>query len=192
MISRTRESVRFLRRGEKALDARFTLTADDRVRLALRQTSADGLAGRWMSDPVGPRRPADGTCVPRVLRIACAAQSLFIQRSVPVAQSIRRRPDMKLFLDDYRPAPCGWIPVRTPTDFQYLVSSFDWDVISFDHDLSAQHTEVTGEELLHWMFREGHLPRQKPRVHSTHTATPRLQRFIDSRWRETTGRGARR
>ena len=90
---------------------------------------------------------------------------------------------MRLYLDDYRLAPEGWIPVRTPDDFKYLVSSFDWDEISFDYDLSAQKTSTTGEHLLVWMFDQGYLPLERPQVHSQDPdGAPRMRTIIEARW----------
>ncbi len=94
-----------------------------------------------------------------------------------------RRLPARLYLDDYRPAPDGWLPVRTPLDFRYLVSTFDWDAISLDNDLSGQRTAVTGEDLLMWMFEEDHLPKEKPCVHSQDPhGAPRMRAYIDARW----------
>ncbi len=100
-----------------------------------------------------------------------------------MVRPVRRWPPARLYLDDYRPAPDGWLPVRTPPDFQYLLSTFDWDVVSLDNDLSGQRTGITGEDLLLWMFREGHLPKEKPRVHSQDPhGAPRMRAFIDLNW----------
>jgi hypothetical protein len=94
-----------------------------------------------------------------------------------------RRMERYLFLDDVRPAPMGWVPVRTPADFVYMVTHYDWAIVSFDNDLSAQHTDITGRKLLHWMFDEGLLPQQKPRVHSGDIiAAPLMKAFIEERW----------
>jgi hypothetical protein len=88
-----------------------------------------------------------------------------------------------LFLDDVRPAPKGWVPVRTPGDFVYMVTNYDWEIVSFDNDLSGQQTDITGRQLLHWMFDEGHLPTQKPRVHSGDIlAAPLMKQFIEEQW----------
>ncbi|WP_396627300.1 cyclic-phosphate processing receiver domain-containing protein [Luteitalea sp.] len=88
-----------------------------------------------------------------------------------------------LYLDDWRPAPDGWYPVRTPEDFRYLLTRFEWDIVSLDNDLSGMRATETGEDLLHWMFESGHLPVQKPRVHSKdELAAPRMVRYIEQHW----------
>ncbi len=75
------------------------------------------------------------------------------------------------------------MPVRTPGDFRYLVSAYDWHSISLDNDLSAQRTGVKGEHLLLWMFEQGLLPKEKPRVHSQDPdGAPRMRAFIDQHW----------
>jgi hypothetical protein len=98
---------------------------------------------------------------------------------------------MKLYLDDVRPAPPGWIPIRTAEDFRAVVRAYDWDEISFDHDLSIQATigqpchEETGYDLARWMFDEGRQPKRRPRVHSMNPAgAARLRALIAERWRE--------
>ena len=102
-----------------------------------------------------------------------------------MARPASRCPEKWLFLDDVRPAPMGWVPVRTPGDFVYLVTHYDWDIITFDNDLSGQHTDITGRQLLHWMFEEELLPRQKPRVHSGDPlAAPLMRAFIEQQWPE--------
>ena len=97
---------------------------------------------------------------------------------------------MKLFLDDVRPTPVGWIPVRNADDFKSVMRSHEWDEVSLDHDLGIAHTlglpspEVTGYDLAVWMFDTGHLPKQKPRVHSANPAgAARMRALIDERWR---------
>lgn len=45
----------------------------------------------------------------------------------------------KLFLDDVRPAPFGWGLARDYENFCSLVDNFDYDLISFDHDLAPEH-----------------------------------------------------
>jgi hypothetical protein len=82
---------------------------------------------------------------------------------------------MNLFLDDVRACPQGWIPVRTAADFRRVILDYDWDRISFDHDLADGHypwateeekresaKEETGYDLLKWMFASGRIPRYKP------------------------------
>jgi hypothetical protein len=96
-----------------------------------------------------------------------------------MASSRERRPPSRLYLDDHRPAPDGWLPLRTPEDFRYLVSRYRWASISLDNDLSGQYTDVTGEDLLNWMFDEGFLPEKTPSVHSQDPeAAPRMRDYI--------------
>lgn len=96
---------------------------------------------------------------------------------------------MKLYLDDVRPAPPGWIPVRNAADFQAVMRSHEWDEVSLDHDLGVASTlglpttEVTGYDLVRWMFREGHLPKTKPIVHSANpVGAKRMRDYIEAAW----------
>lgn len=65
---------------------------------------------------------------------------------------------MKIYLDDERDPPEGWLLVRTPTSFitllDYWIEEGKWDeveAISFDHDLGyfkRNGEEVTGNDCL--------------------------------------------
>lgn len=98
-----------------------------------------------------------------------------------------------LYLDDRRSCPKGWVPVRTVEDFRYMTAQFPWDIISMDYDLSEtdpyrNDPHVTSEDgltLLQEMFRLGHLPKEKPRVHSSHPiGRVMMQQFIDENWEQ--------
>ncbi len=46
----------------------------------------------------------------------------------------------KLYLDDVRPAPAGWVLVKTYEEFvEYITSNGLPEMISFDHDLASEH-----------------------------------------------------
>lgn len=55
---------------------------------------------------------------------------------------------MKLYIDDIRPAPEGWVLARTVDEAIDLLRSQDWDVVSFDHDMAFSHyaREFTNEK----------------------------------------------
>lgn len=59
---------------------------------------------------------------------------------------------MKLYLDDIRPTPDGWIHCRWPQDvIWYMVSYGPWiDEISLDHDLGNDYIG-TGYDVLKWI-----------------------------------------
>lgn len=83
---------------------------------------------------------------------------------------------MKVYLDDIRYEPDGWVPVRWPDEAIELLKTGEVDEISLDHDLGdAIYTapgkkERTGYDVLLWIEQavvtEGFVP---PVIH-IHTA----------------------
>lgn len=97
---------------------------------------------------------------------------------------------MKLWLDDIRPAPPGWVHVRTDLEAREYLKRGDVEQASLDHDLGAcqvcrgddsdeawlartgfqsmpncEHFG-TGYTLVCWMEETGYWPLVKPLVHS--------------------------
>jgi len=66
---------------------------------------------------------------------------------------------MKLYLDDIRKAPEGWVPVRTFGDAIQLLEQQVVEEMSFDHDLGDI---FTGLDVVNWIerkvFEEGYNP----------------------------------
>lgn len=113
---------------------------------------------------------------------------------------------MKLYLDDYRPAPDGWVLVKTVALAQALLASGAVVEASLDHDLgacdacmggksvdewlmdtdfrTAPHcTHIgTGYDLCLWMVETGHWPAQKPIVHSQNEEGAARMRGLIDRW----------
>lgn len=58
---------------------------------------------------------------------------------------------MKIYLDDKRPTPEGWIGVETAEEVIYCLKSALVQEISFDHDLG---TKKTGYDVLLWIERQ--------------------------------------
>ncbi|MHA1409701.1 MAG: cyclic-phosphate processing receiver domain-containing protein [Candidatus Odinarchaeia archaeon] len=56
---------------------------------------------------------------------------------------------MKLYLDDLRKAPKGWIPVRNYRDAIQLLKEFEIEIISLDHDLGE--LEPSGAAVVNWI-----------------------------------------
>lgn len=56
---------------------------------------------------------------------------------------------MKVFLDDEREAPEGWIRVRWPEEVIALLATGEVDAISLDHDLDDDVR--TGYDVLTWI-----------------------------------------
>ena len=63
---------------------------------------------------------------------------------------------MKVWLDDLRSAPPGWVRVRTPEEAIALLETGDVTEISLDHDLGLMggKRERTGYDVLLWLERE--------------------------------------
>jgi len=79
---------------------------------------------------------------------------------------------MKVFLDDLRPAPVGWVSVRWPDEAIRLLKTGAVEEVSLDHDLGDDE-RGTGYDVILWIEEavalRGFLP---PRivVHSANTA----------------------
>lgn len=87
---------------------------------------------------------------------------------------------MKVWLDDERSAPDGWVHVRTPERAIELLVTGEVTDISLDHDLglATAESERTGYDVLKWLERavvteewSGELPTIK-----VHSANPVGQR----------------
>jgi hypothetical protein len=114
---------------------------------------------------------------------------------------------MKMWLDDVRPAPEGWVHVKTVAQAQALMRTGMVVEASLDHDLGAcpkciengdhigdmttpettfmnwcKHW-TTGYDLVVWMADTGLWPKQKPKVHSANpVGRLRMQGVIERYW----------
>ena len=63
---------------------------------------------------------------------------------------------MKIWLDDVREAPKGWIHVKTPEEAIELLRKGSVDEISLDHDLglATLESERTGYDVVAWVEEE--------------------------------------
>lgn len=98
--------------------------------------------------------------------------------------------NMKLYLDDIRSAPKGWIQCRWPDEmFEYMLSN-EVEEISLDHDLgdvsySYLTAERTGMDVLTWMEEQQnqdplfHIPKIK--IHSANAVRAKAMRKIAKR-----------
>ena len=78
---------------------------------------------------------------------------------------------MKLFLDDIREAPDGWVCVRDPHEAMDILTHGKVDEISFDHDLGEG--VPTGYDVATWLEAQvimGHLA--CPKYLNCHSANP--------------------
>ena len=93
---------------------------------------------------------------------------------------------MKVWLDDERPTPEGWIGVNWPEEVIFLLKSGQVDEISLDHDL-GDDKHGTGYDVLLWLEEQvatqGFVP-PKIEVHSANAAARiKMQRAISSIYR---------
>ena len=94
---------------------------------------------------------------------------------------------MRVWLDDLREAPPGWVRVRTPEEAIELLRTGEVDAISLDHDLGLLdgEREQTGYDVVVWIERavatEGFVPPRTIRVHSANvSAAAKMLRGIDA------------
>lgn len=99
--------------------------------------------------------------------------------------------EVKLWHDDVRPAPAGWLWARTNAEAKRILREHSIEVISLDHDLGYHDvvlpedpnelaevlllkgdSEETGADLVKWMVETRHIPRDV-RVHSWNPAGAR-------------------
>ena len=71
---------------------------------------------------------------------------------------------MKLFLDDIRRDPEGYVLVRSFEDCIFELGTKVYDTVSLDYALGER---FTGLDVLKWMVRNQKFP-QKLNIHSTH------------------------
>jgi len=73
---------------------------------------------------------------------------------------------MKIWLDDLRPAPKGWLWCKSVTEAQIALRSGAVENLSLDHDLGNQD-DGDGIKLVLWLCEaEKFWPRSRPTVHS--------------------------
>jgi len=94
---------------------------------------------------------------------------------------------VKVWLDDVRPAPSGWVHVRTPEEAIELLRAGDVDELSLDHDLGLDvgARERTGYDVLLWLERGVAGGRMRPpavmSVHSGNVgAVRRMELAVES------------
>ena len=58
---------------------------------------------------------------------------------------------IKVYLDDERPTPKGWIGVKTPSEVIKLLKTKNVTHVSLDHDLGDDKNIGTGYDVLNWI-----------------------------------------
>lgn len=95
---------------------------------------------------------------------------------------------MKVYLDDLREAPPGWVRAHTPEEVIALLRTGEVRALSLDHDLGLDTpvAERTGYSVLVWLEREVGEGRWRSRLPEIgiHSASPvgreRMRRAIDA------------
>ena len=76
---------------------------------------------------------------------------------------------MKIFLDDERQPPKGWILARWPHEVIELIENNDVEVVSLDHDL-GDDSIGTGYDVVLWLEEQVALKKIKPPLIKVHSA----------------------
>jgi hypothetical protein len=83
---------------------------------------------------------------------------------------------VKMYLDDVRKCPEGWILVRTYQEARSLVDTGQITEVSLDHDLG---TDETGYDVILWIERQVYFGQiRKPVIH-IHTSNPAGRRKME-------------
>lgn len=77
---------------------------------------------------------------------------------------------IKLYLDDERKPPKGWILVKTPKEMINLLKTKEISEISLDHDLGDDDGIGTGYDVLLWIEEQVVTKGFKPPEINIHTA----------------------
>ena len=76
---------------------------------------------------------------------------------------------MKVFLDDERPTPDGWIAARWPSEVIALLETGQVTHVSLDHDLGDDE-RGTGYDVLKWIEESAATRGFRPPVITIHTS----------------------
>lgn len=108
---------------------------------------------------------------------------------------------MRLYLDDCRPCPDGWVLARSVAEARVHLELGGVDELSLDHDLGAceiciattdaarelrcDHVQC-GYDLVLWMVETGKWPKTIPQVHSANPwGAQRMRELIKASWKQT-------
>jgi hypothetical protein len=86
---------------------------------------------------------------------------------------------MRVYLDDERVAPTGWVQVRWPSEAIDLLKLGDVEELSLDHDLGDDQ-RGTGYDVLTWIEEAVALHGFKPPGISVHSANPAARVRMES------------
>lgn len=78
-----------------------------------------------------------------------------IQLPSNLASFLAESPALRVYLDDERPTPEGWVGARWPEDVIALIQKGGVEIVSLDHDL-GDDARGTGYDVITWLERETH------------------------------------
>ena len=88
--------------------------------------------------------------------------------------SVRKDNRLKVYLDDERTAPEGWVRVKTPAQAIALLDTGMVSHLSLDHDLGDDKNVGTGYDVVLWMeeqfFLNHYCPPENITVHSANVS----------------------
>ena len=85
----------------------------------------------------------------------------------------------RVYLDDERVAPAGWVQVRWPSEAISLLESGEVEELSLDHVLGDDN-RGTGYDVLTWIEEAVALRRFKPPRITVHSANPAARIRMES------------
>lgn len=94
-----------------------------------------------------------------------------LERELQLRIAASTKPRVKVFLDDERLAPHGWVQVRWPDEAIALLKSGSVDEISLDHDL-GNDSHGTGYDVIVWIEEAVALTDFNPPKITVHSANP--------------------
>ena len=81
---------------------------------------------------------------------------------------------MKIFLDDEREEPPGWIRVRWPDEAIELLKKGGVEIISLDHDL-GDDTIGTGYDVVLWLEEQANHQMVPPEINPSANSSARIK-----------------
>ncbi|AMO44215.1 hypothetical protein DSS3P8_157 [Roseobacter phage DSS3P8] len=85
---------------------------------------------------------------------------------------------IKLWLDDERPAPRGWVRVYRADDVVRLLSRYPVEAVSLDHDLGNGLLE--GYHVMQYLENEAYAGREIPKEINIHTSNPPARQRMEA------------
>ena len=128
--------------------------------------------------------------------LRAAWQALLRLDEAARAEAVAEEP-LKLWLDDLRPTPEGWVRAETAAEAIALLQLHRFDAISLDHDLGEDPVAGNGYQALEWLERmvatSSFTPPAQIAVHSSNPpALTRMRAAIDAIQRIRTRRSEER